>query len=38
MRRQLHRNYRKPLIMFNSKKLLKFKAANRPVTDITEGT
>lgn len=24
--------------MFNSKKLLKFKAANRPVTDITEGT
>jgi 2-oxoglutarate dehydrogenase complex dehydrogenase (E1) component-like enzyme len=26
MRRQLIRNYRKPLIMFNSKKLLKFKA------------
>lgn len=25
MRRQLHRNYRKPLIAFNSKKLLKFK-------------
>lgn len=25
LRRQLHRNYRKPLIAFNSKKLLKFK-------------
>lgn len=25
MRRQMIRNYRKPLIMFNSKKLLKFK-------------
>ena len=28
MRRQLHRNYRKPLIAFNSKKLLKFKGVN----------
>ena len=25
LRRQIHRNYRKPLISFNSKKLLKFK-------------
>lgn len=25
LRRQVHRNYRKPLIAFNSKKLLKFK-------------
>lgn len=25
LRRQLHRSYRKPLIMFNSKKLLKYK-------------
>lgn len=38
MRRQLIRDYRKPLIMFNSKKLLKFKAANRPIADILEGT
>ena len=28
MRRQMVRNYRKPLIMFNSKKLLKFKGVN----------
>jgi 2-oxoglutarate dehydrogenase E1 component len=26
LRRQLHRNYRKPLVLFNSKKLLKLKA------------
>eukprot|EP00919_Chromeraceae_sp_WS-2016_P049959 GHVR01118434.1.p1 GENE.GHVR01118434.1~~GHVR01118434.1.p1 ORF type:complete len:130 (+),score=5.99 GHVR01118434.1:525-914(+) len=38
MRRQLRRNFRKPLIMFNSKKLLKFKGANRPISDIIEGT
>ena len=29
MRRQLHRNYRKPLILFNSKKLLKFKGVKK---------
>ena len=28
MRRQMVRDYRKPLIMFNSKKLLKFKGVN----------
>ncbi len=28
MRRQMVRDYRKPLIMFNSKKLLKFKPVN----------
>ena len=38
LRRQIHRDYRKPLINFNSKKLLKFKGANRPLTDIVEGT
>lgn len=38
LRRQLHRNYRKPLIAFNSKKLLKFKGANMPLSAITEGT
>lgn len=44
LRRQLRRNYRKPLINFNSKKLLKFKGvlfcltqANRPIEDILEG-
>lgn len=30
LRRQLHRNYRKPLIAFNSKKLLKFKGVLLP--------
>lgn len=38
LRRQIHRNYRKPLIAFNSKKLLKFKGANTPLSAITEGT
>lgn len=38
LRRQLNRNYRKPLITINSKKLLKFKGANRPIEDILEGT
>lgn len=38
LRRQLIRNDRKPLIMFNSKKLLKFKGANRPVSEIVAGT
>ena len=38
LRRQLLRDYRKPLIMFNSKRLLKFKGANRPLSEIEEGT
>jgi len=38
LRRQIHRDFRKPLIACNSKKLLKFKGANRPITDILEGT
>ena len=38
LRRQLIRDYRKPLIMFNSKKLLKFKGANRLVSEIVAGT
>lgn len=38
LRRQIHRNYRKPLIAFNSKKLLKFRGANRPLDDVVEGT
>jgi len=35
LRRQLRRDYRKPLINFNSKRLLKFKGANRPIEEIT---
>lgn len=32
LRRQLKRSYRKPLILFNSKKLLKFRGANQPLS------
>lgn len=38
LRRQIRRSYRKPLILFNSKKLLKLKAANRPLEEVIEGT
>jgi len=34
LRRQLHRDFRKPLINFNSKKLLKFKGANKSLNDV----
>ena len=35
LRRQMHRNYRKPLILFNSKKLLKFKPVTVSYTHLT---
>jgi 2-oxoglutarate dehydrogenase E1 component len=38
LRRQLKRDYRKPLILMVSKKLLKLKAASGRVSDIEEGT
>ena len=38
LRRQMHREYRKPLINFNSKRLLKFKGANRKIDEVLEET
>ena len=38
MRRQLHRRFRKPLIIMSPKSLLRHKAAVSPVADFTSGT
>ena len=38
LRRQLHRNFRKPLIIFTPKSLLRHKLAVSPVADMAEGT
>ena len=38
LRRQVIRPYRKPLIIFMSKKLLRYKASMSPVEDLTQGT
>jgi 2-oxoglutarate dehydrogenase E1 component len=38
LRRQLHRNFRKPLIVFTPKSLLRHKLAVSPVSDMTEGS
>jgi 2-oxoglutarate dehydrogenase E1 component len=37
LRRQLHRNFRKPLILFTPKSLLRHKLAVSPLADMTEG-
>jgi len=38
LRRQLHRNFRKPLIVFTPKSLLRHKLAVSPLSDLTEGS
>jgi 2-oxoglutarate dehydrogenase E1 component len=38
LRRQLHRNFRKPLIIFEPKSLLRHKLAVSPLSDFAEGT
>ena len=38
LRRQLHRNFRKPLIVFEPKSLLRHKLAVSPLADFAEGT
>ena len=38
LRRQLHRNFRKPLIVFEPKSLLRHKLAVSPLVDFAEGT
>ena len=38
LRRQLHRNFRKPLILFTPKSLLRHKLAVSPLRDMVEGT
>jgi 2-oxoglutarate dehydrogenase E1 component len=38
LRRQLHRNFRKPLIVFEPKSLLRHKLAVSPLEDFAEGT
>jgi 2-oxoglutarate dehydrogenase E1 component len=38
LRRQLRRDFRKPVILFNSKRLLRFKPAFSYLADIQEGT
>ncbi len=38
LRRQLHRNFRKPLIVFTPKSLLRHKLAVSPLRDMTEGS
>ena len=38
LRRQLHRNFRKPLIVFTPKSLLRHKLAVSPVADMAEGS
>ncbi|HEX3994340.1 MAG TPA: 2-oxoglutarate dehydrogenase E1 component, partial [Acetobacteraceae bacterium] len=38
LRRQLHRNFRKPLIVFTPKSLLRHKLAVSPVSDMAEGS
>jgi len=38
LRRQLHRNFRKPLIVFTPKSLLRHKLAVSPLADLAEGS
>ena len=38
LRRQLHRNFRKPLILFTPKSLLRHKLAVSPLSEMTEGS
>jgi len=38
LRRQMHRSFRKPLIIMSPKMLLRYKAAVSPLRDLTEGT
>ena len=38
LRRQLHRNFRKPLIVFTPKSLLRHKLAVSPLSDLAEGS
>ena len=38
LRRQMHRNFRKPLVVMSPKSLLRHKLAVSPLTDFTEGT
>ena len=38
LRRQLHRNFRKPLIVFTPKSLLRHKLAVSPLSDMAEGS
>jgi 2-oxoglutarate dehydrogenase E1 component len=38
LRRQLHRNFRKPLVVFEPKSLLRHKLAVSPLADFAEGT
>jgi 2-oxoglutarate dehydrogenase E1 component len=38
LRRQLHRNFRKPLIVFTPKSLLRHKLAVSPLADLTDGS
>ena len=38
LRRQLHRNFRKPLIVFTPKSLLRHKLAVSPLADMSEGS
>ncbi len=38
LRRQLHRNFRKPLVIFTPKSLLRHKMAISPLADMAEGT
>ncbi len=38
LRRQLHRNFRKPLVLFTPKSLLRHKLAVSPLSDMAEGS
>jgi 2-oxoglutarate dehydrogenase E1 component len=38
LRRQLHRNFRKPLVLFTPKSLLRHKLAVSPLADLAEGS
>ncbi|MEO9223598.1 MAG: multifunctional oxoglutarate decarboxylase/oxoglutarate dehydrogenase thiamine pyrophosphate-binding subunit/dihydrolipoyllysine-residue succinyltransferase subunit, partial [Acidimicrobiales bacterium] len=38
LRRQMHRDTRKPLVVFTPKSLLRAKSARSPITDLTSGT
>jgi 2-oxoglutarate dehydrogenase E1 component len=38
LRRQMHRDVRKPLIIFTPKSLLRAKSARSPISDLTDGT
>jgi 2-oxoglutarate dehydrogenase E1 component len=38
MRRQIHRNFRKPLVMFTPKSLLRHRLAVSPMSDMAEGS